>query len=59
MNIEYKAIAHIVSPFKDKFGIPRQSGICPELNAKIQFENSMENRALSRRIILEATKLSL
>ena len=33
-----KTIAHIESDFKDKFGIPRQSGIIPELSAKIIFE---------------------
>lgn len=31
-------IAHIRSDFKDKFGIPRQSGLVPELTARIVFE---------------------
>lgn len=33
-----KKIAHIVSDFPTKFGIPRQSGIIEELKAKIIFE---------------------
>lgn len=31
-------IAHIRSDFTDKFGIPRQSGLVPELTARIVFE---------------------
>ena len=31
-------IAHIKSDFTDKFGIPRQSGLVPELTARIVFE---------------------
>lgn len=31
-------IAHIRTDFKDKFGIPRQSGLVPELTARIVFE---------------------
>lgn len=31
-------IAHIESPFHEKFGIPRQSGLVPEIRAKIIFE---------------------
>lgn len=40
MNNTYtlKVIAHIHSDFKTKFGIPRQSGIVPELTARIIFE---------------------
>lgn len=30
-------IAHITSPFKTKFGIPRQPGLVPELRGKIVF----------------------
>lgn len=33
-----KIIARIKSDFKEKFGIPRQSGIIPELKARIVFE---------------------
>lgn len=31
-------IAHICTDFKDKFGIPRQSGLVPELTGRIVFE---------------------
>lgn len=31
-------IAYIKSPFHEKFGIPRQSGLVPEIRAKIVFE---------------------
>ena len=30
-----RPIAHIKSDFTDKFGIPRQSGLVPELTARI------------------------
>ena len=33
-----KVIAHIETDFKEKFGIPRQSGVVPELLGKIVFE---------------------
>ena len=32
-------IAHIRTDFHDKFGIPRQSGLVPELTARIVFES--------------------
>ena len=35
---EIKPIAHIVSDYKTKFGIPRQSGLAPDLDAQIIFE---------------------
>lgn len=34
-----KIIAHIYTDFPQKFGIPRQSGLVPELKGKIIFEN--------------------
>ncbi len=37
MTYSMKVIAHVVSPFRSKFGIPRQSGLS-ELPAKIVFE---------------------
>lgn len=37
-HLEIKAIAHIRSDFPEKFGIPRQSGLVEELEAKIVFE---------------------
>ena len=33
-----QVIAHIESDFKTKFGIPRQSGLVPELTARVVFE---------------------
>ena len=38
MLLEMKVIARIHSDFPQKFGIPRQSGIVPELSARIVFE---------------------
>ena len=38
-----KIIARIQSDFKDKFGIPRQSGLVNELTAKIVFEPEYRN----------------
>ncbi len=41
MNIgstyEMRVIGHIESPFKEKFGVPRQSGLAPDLPAEIVF----------------------
>jgi len=39
-----KIIGHVRSDFPTKFGIPRQSGVCPDLKARIEFlpEYSME-----------------
>lgn len=36
--MEFKEIAHIRTDFREKFGIPRQSGVVPQLQAKIIFE---------------------
>lgn len=38
-----KTIARIETDFKEKFGIPRQSGIIPELSGKIIFEKEYRN----------------
>ena len=40
---EMKVIGHIRSDFKTKFGIPRQSGLVPELQATIVFEPEYRN----------------
>ena len=40
---EMKVIARIRSDFPEKFGIPRQSGLVPELRAKIVFEPEFRN----------------
>lgn len=36
--MEIKPIAHFRSPFATKFGIPRQSGIVPQLRGRIIME---------------------
>ena len=36
--IEIEPIAHIHTDFPQKFGIPRQSGLVPELEGEIVFE---------------------
>lgn len=41
--MEFKPVAHIKSIFGEKFGIPRQSGICPSATAVIEFENNRFN----------------
>ena len=38
-----RAIAHIRSDFDSKFGIPRQSGVVPELEADIIFTPEFRN----------------
>ena len=38
-----KIIAHIHSDFKEKFGIPRQSGLVPQTRARIVFEPEYRN----------------
>ena len=36
--MEIKPVAHIRSPFPEKFGVPRQSGLAPECPAQVVFE---------------------
>ncbi|MCC8023168.1 MAG: tRNA (N6-threonylcarbamoyladenosine(37)-N6)-methyltransferase TrmO [Clostridiales bacterium] len=40
---QLKQIAHIESPFPEKFGIPRQSGVVPGLESQIIFEPDYRN----------------
>ncbi len=40
---EIKVIAHIHTAFAEKFGVPRQSGLIPELQGKIVFEPEFRN----------------
>lgn len=40
---EMKIIARVRSPFKSKFGIPRQSGLVEEIEAQIVFEPEFRN----------------
>lgn len=42
-EIKMRVIARIHSDFQEKFGIPRQSGLVPELRAKIVFEPEYRN----------------
>ncbi|MBQ8739985.1 MAG: tRNA (N6-threonylcarbamoyladenosine(37)-N6)-methyltransferase TrmO [Clostridia bacterium] len=41
--MEIKPIAHIKTNFKEKFGIPRQSGIIEEIKGEIIFEKQFRN----------------
>ena len=41
--MDMKVIAHIYTDFPEKFGIPRQSGLIPELIGKIVFEPEYRN----------------
>ena len=36
------AIAHIYNDFEEKFGIPRQSGLVPEMQSQIVFEKEYQ-----------------
>ena len=47
---ELKVIARIRSDFPEKFGIPRQSGLVPQLRAKIIFEPEFRNAVALRGI---------
>ncbi len=37
-TLALRPIAHIRSPFTEKFGIPRQSGLVEEVSAQVAFE---------------------
>ena len=41
--MEIKPIAHIKTDFKEKFGIPRQSGIINKIKGEIVFEKQFRN----------------
>ena len=41
--MEIKPIAHFCSPFKSKFGIPKQAGLVAELEGEIVFEPEYRN----------------
>jgi tRNA (Thr-GGU) A37 N-methylase len=42
-TVEFRIIAHIENDYKEKFGIPRQSGRVESLTGKIIFENEFKN----------------
>ena len=46
--IEMKIIARIRSPFPEKFGVPRQSGLVESLQAQIVFEEGFRNADVVR-----------
>ncbi len=48
--MEIKPIGYIHTDFKDKFGIPRQSGRVPELTGRIVFEQEYRNSEALRGI---------
>lgn len=48
--MEIKPIAHIKTDFKEKFGIPRQSGIIENIKGKIIFEKEFKNAEAFRGI---------
>lgn len=49
-NTEFKVIATIKTDFPTKFGIPRQSGLVPELKGKIIFEPEYRDNSALRGI---------
>lgn len=48
MEIPMTVVARIRSDFPDKFGIPRQAGLVPELKARVVFEPEFRNPDLLR-----------
>ena len=49
-TVEFRVIAHIENDYKEKFGIPRQSGVVESLISKIVFEPDYRNRDAFRGI---------
>lgn len=43
MKIELRPVAHIENGFRDKFGIPRQSGLLPDMESTIVFEEEFRD----------------
>ena len=41
--MEIKPIAHFLSPFKSKFGVPKQAGLVAELEGEVVFEPEYRN----------------
>ena len=42
-TVEFRVIAHIENDYKEKFGIPRQSGLVESLVSRIVFEPEYRN----------------
>lgn len=43
MGITMEVIGHVRSDFPQKFGIPRQAGLVPELKARVVFAPAYRN----------------
>ena len=48
--MKIKILCHIKTPFKDKFGIPRQSGLIPEAIGELVFPKDNYHRECLRGI---------
>ena len=48
--MEFVPIAHVRSDFKEKFGIPRQSGLVPETLSRIVFDEGFRREEALRGI---------
>ena len=48
MEISIRAVATVYSDFPDKFGIPRHSGLVPELKARVVFSPEFRNPDMLR-----------
>lgn len=43
MNLNLEQIAYIESPYDEKFGVPRQSGLCDSVKSKIVFDTEYKD----------------
>jgi len=48
--MELRTVARVFSPFGSKFGVPRQSGLVPELRSRLVFEKEYRSRECLRGI---------
>ncbi len=48
--MELQVVGRVRSPFGSKFGVPRQSGLVPELRSRLVFEKDFRDRACLRGI---------
>ncbi len=46
--MELKTVARVYSPFGSKFGVPRQSGLAPEVRSRLVFEKEYRSRECLR-----------
>ena len=53
------AIAHIYNDFEEKFGIPRQSGLVPEMQSQIVFEKGGRSAAGYRGLLTFVVNLAI